>query len=96
MLDKLHAKGLTGSKMEYGVSLDWLKTQTDNGKPVICSVIGDYGPGESPAGHIVVVTGVNSDGTVIINDPASGTEVHISGETFMKANSGRMAIAASE
>lgn len=94
MLDKLHSNGLTGSKMDYGVSLAWIKQQTDSGKPVLASVKGNYGP-RSTNGHIVCIVGVTPDGNVIINDSAGGKRVVCKGSTFMRANSGRMAISVS-
>ena len=94
MLDYVQGAGLTGSTMEYGVSLDWMKAQTDAGKPVLASVRGNYGP-RSTNGHIVVVVGVTQTGNVIINDPAGGNRVEVDGATFMRANRGRMAISVS-
>jgi uncharacterized protein YvpB len=94
MLDKLHSNGLTGSTMDYGVSLSWIKQQTDSGKPVLASVRGNYGP-RSTNGHIVCIVGVTASGNVIINDSAGGRRVECNGSTFMRANSGRMAISVS-
>ena len=98
MLNKLKSNGLSGSSMHYGKSLSWLKQQTDGGRPVIVNVKGNYGP-RSTNGHIIVVTGVDSNGNVTINDPAGGRRHRVNGATFNRAwkngSGGGLAIVAS-
>ena len=55
---------------EIPITLDSIATALANGKPIICNV----GPGYFTSyGHFFVITGMSSDGRLIINDPYSST-----------------------
>lgn len=94
MLDMLKKCGLGGSYMTHAKSIDWLREQTAAGHPVIVSVRGNFGGGYTTSGHILVVSGVTSDGRVILNDSAGGKRRIVSGSMFLNAwgSSNRMAI----
>lgn len=94
MLDMLKHCGLTGSYMDHGKSIDWLRQMTAAGHPCVVSVAGDYGAGFTTSGHILVVDGVTADGRVILNDSAGGVRRTVSGSQFLGAwnSSNRMAI----
>lgn len=94
MLDMLKHCGLSGSYMTHAKSIDWLRQQTAAGHPVVVSVAGNFGGGYTTSGHILVVSGVTSDGRVILNDSAGGKRRIVSGSMFLGAwnSSNRMAI----
>lgn len=53
---------------DIGVDADAVRSALDAGQVVIC----DVGPGDfTSSGHYFVITGINEDGTVTINDPYS-------------------------
>lgn len=60
--------GFDGSFVTTGRSIDWLKSMTDSGAPVIVHV---DTRGHWPQGHYMVATGVK-DGKVFIADPWTG------------------------
>lgn len=96
MLDMLKHCGLNGSYMTHAKSIDWLRQQTAGGNPVVVSVRGNFGGGYTTSGHILVVSGVTSDGRIILNDSAGGKRRIVSGSMFLSAwnSSNRMAIVA--
>ena len=58
--------GLTGTKMN--LTADNIETELMNGHPIICSMTpGDF----TKAGHFIVLTHMNEDGTISVNDPNS-------------------------
>jgi len=58
--------GLTAT--ETGCDEEWVRSELESGHPVICIV----GPGDfTQGGHFIVLTGLNRDGTVSVNDPNS-------------------------
>ena len=68
-----HKYGLTDAKFYYSVSQDWCRQQLEAGKPLICHV----------AHHYVVMKGMDSNGNVILNDPAyNGVERTMSWSDF--------------
>ena len=68
-----HKYGLTEAKFYYSVSQDWCRQQLKAGKPVLCHV----------AHHYVVMKGMDSNGNVILNDPAyNGVERTMSWSEF--------------
>jgi hypothetical protein len=47
---------------------DHIKEELNAGRPIICAM----GPGDfTTTGHFIVLTGVNADGSIVVNDPNS-------------------------
>jgi hypothetical protein len=47
---------------------DHIKEELNAGRPIICAM----GPGDfTTTGHFIVLTGVNADGSITVNDPNS-------------------------
>ena len=64
--------GLAGdlglSANELGLDADTIRSKLRGGHPIICIM----GPGDfTTTGHFIVLTGVKSNGDVIVNDPNS-------------------------
>jgi len=58
--------GLKGEQM--GLSEDAIRNSLESGSPIICAM----GPGDfTTEGHFIVLTGVNEEGKIIVNDPNS-------------------------
>lgn len=71
-------------------SIDWLRQQTQAGRPVIVGVKGQYHPSRgSNFGHFVVVVGVTDSGDVVINDPGNGKRMVCPARMFNTAWSKR-------
>lgn len=70
--------GLKG-EVQYFTSLDGLKEEIMKGCPVLVGILykkgersnADFLPFTSKAGHMLVVTGFDKDGNVLVNDPAA-------------------------
>jgi hypothetical protein len=66
---------MTGLASELGLTAknvifdeDHIKEELNAGRPIICAM----GPGDfTTTGHFIVLTGVNSDGSIAVNDPNS-------------------------
>jgi len=58
--------GLKGEQM--GLSENAIRNSLESGSPIICAM----GPGDfTTEGHFIVLTGVNEEGKIIVNDPNS-------------------------
>jgi len=79
MLNAAKKMGLTGSFAGGGANIDWLKSTTASGIPVIVYVdTKSYGMAD---GHCMVVTGVK-DGYVYVNDPWTGKQLRYGTAAF--------------
>jgi ABC-type bacteriocin/lantibiotic exporter with double-glycine peptidase domain len=66
---------MTGLAGELGLTAktvifdeDHIKEELNAGRPIICAM----GPGDfTTTGHFIVLTGVNADGSIAVNDPNS-------------------------
>lgn len=66
MLDGANDLGLDAEK----IPVNSIKTALEEEKPVICSMMpGDF----TTQGHFIVLTGIDTDGKIILNDPNSAT-----------------------
>lgn len=64
MLDGAKDLGLSADK----ITINSIKAALEAGKPVICSM----GPGDfTEQGHFIVLTGIDEEGKIIVNDPNS-------------------------
>jgi len=79
MLNAAKKLGLNGSFAGGGANIDWLKSTTASGIPVIVYVdTRSYGMAD---GHCMVVTGVK-DGYVYVNDPWTGKQLRYGTAAF--------------
>lgn len=79
MLNAAKKLGLNGSFAGGGANIDWLKTTTGSGIPVIVYVdTKSYGMAD---GHCMVVVGVK-DGYVYVNDPWTGRQLRYGTAAF--------------
>ncbi|MFC1745073.1 C39 family peptidase [Candidatus Riflebacteria bacterium] len=76
--------GFKNTYITHGKSLQWLKEMTSRGQPVVVGVKGSVGGAYRTNGHITVVTGVDDQGNVYINDSAGGKLRKLSASNFMQ------------
>ncbi len=88
MVEMAKRSGFANSSIVWNSSIQSLRTAVSQGRPQIVSVQGriSYQNGRSynTNGHVMVVVGVQGDGDVIINDPATGRRGVMSSSNFRR------------